>query len=222
MDSSLSYDANAHIPDSYFSHSKLLSTHPDKITGNDYVKGNIDGVFIEFSDIHAQKKHTNNKGHTSWSTLFQGLFIVSEFNKHFKGTTVVLPDTAQHTFGSLIGHWLQAHNFSRTELIKMDNVAFEKEFVVYGSDQIESRYILTHSLMHKLLNFKKLSSKAVSISFVGKNIFLAIHYNKDLFEPSIFHSLLKYKIAHEYIHTLHLAISIVKELKLNQKLWSKV
>ena len=50
---------------------------------------------------------------------------------------------------------------------------------------------------------------------------MAIEYNKDLFEPSIFRSLLNYKIAMEYVSTLHLAIGIVEELKLNQKLWSK-
>jgi hypothetical protein len=50
---------------------------------------------------------------------------------------------------------------------------------------------------------------------------MAVYYNKDFFEPSVFRSLLKYKIAMEYVKTLHLAISIVDELKLNQKLWSK-
>ncbi len=48
-----------------------------------------------------------------------------------------------------------------------------------------------------------------------------IYGKKDLFEPSVFHSLLEYKTALEYIVTLHLAISIVEELKLNEKLWSK-
>jgi hypothetical protein len=47
-------------------------------------------------------------------------------------------------------------------------------------------------------------------------------FNKDRFEPSVFHSLLKYKIAMEYVQTLHLAIGIVEELKLKQKLWSKL
>jgi len=104
----------------------------------------------------------------------------------------------------------------------MDDPKFEKEFVVYGTDQIEARYILSHSLMEKLLLFKKKTKHPVSISFVRNHIHLAIEYNKDLFEPSIFHSLLKYKIAMEYVGTLHLAIGIVEELKLNQKLWSKL
>ena len=221
IDTNLNYSPLLSIPNHHFSNSKLFSTKPDRMSGNDLVRGTIDGVKIEFSDFHAEKRHTNSKGQTSWSTLFQGLFIVSEFPKHFKGTTVVLPDTAESTFGEYIGSFLQSNNFSRGELIKMDNPVFEKEFVVYGDDQIESRYILTPALMELLLAFKKRTKEKMFISFTSNRLYLAIAYNKDLFEPSVFHSLLKYKIAMEYISTLHLAIGIVEELKLNQKLWSK-
>jgi hypothetical protein len=222
IDSNLSYTPKMHIPEQHFTRSKLFTSSPDRVSGNDYVRGKIDGIEIEFSDFHAQKKHKDSKGRTSWSTMFQGLFIISEFNKNFKGTTVVLPDTAESTFGNYIGSWLQSNNFGRNELIKMDNIAFEKEFVVYATDQIEARYILTPLLMQKLLNYKKRSKEDTFISFNANKIYLAIDYRKDLFEPSVFHSLLKYKIAMEYVETLHLAIGIVEELKLNQKLWSKL
>jgi len=222
IDEKLSYLPNSHIPSQHFTRSKLFTSTPDRVNGNDYVTGKIDNINIQFSDFHAEKRHKDSKGRTSWSTIFQGLFIVSEFNKNFKGSTVVLPDTAQSTFGDLVGNWLQSNNFGRDELVKMDSVAFEKEFVVYSNDQIEARYILTHTLMQKLLNYKKRSKHPVYVSFTSKNIHIAIEYNKDLFEPSIFHSLLKYKIAMEYVSTLHLAIGIVEELKLNQKLWSKL
>ena len=221
IDNGLSYMPNAHVAEANFIRSKIFTAHPDRLSGNDYIRGKIDGIKIELSDIHAQKKHKNSKGKTSWSTIFQGLFIVCEFNKHLKSQTVILPDSAQNTFGSLIGNWLQANNTNKSELVKMDNVEFEKEFVVYSDDQIEARYILTHTLMSKLLHFKKKSKHPLSISFLGGKIYMAIEYNKDLFEPSVFHSLLEYKIAMEYIQTLHLALGIVQELQLNQKLWSK-
>jgi uncharacterized protein DUF3137 len=220
IDDKLSYNSNHHVTEHLFKRSDLFS-EPDRMNGNDYVRGNIDGTKIEFSDVHAEKRQKDSKGRESWSTIFKGLFIVAEFNKNFHGKTLILPDTAQSTFGNLIGNWLQSNNFSRDELVKMDDNNFEKEFVVYSSDQIEARYILSHSLMKKLLLFKNKSQHPVYISFIGNHIHMAIYYDKDLFEPSIFRSLLEYKIAMEYVKTLHLAISIVDELKLNQKLWSK-
>ena len=43
----------------------------------------------------------------------------------------------------------------RGELIKMEDVAFERGVVVYGDDQIEARYILSTSLMERILAYKK-------------------------------------------------------------------
>ncbi len=222
IDENLDYLPDLHIPLANFNRSKLFTSRPDRVSGNDYVRGKIDNIEIAFSDFHAEKKHKDSKGRESWSTIFQGLFIVSDFHKKFHGETVILPDSAQSLFGDLIGGWLQANNFSRKQLIKMDNVNFEKEFVVYGTDQIEARYILTHTLMQKLLNYKKKTKHPIYVSFIKGKIYMAIEYNDDMFEPSVFHSLLNYKIAMTYVSTLHLAIGIVEELKLNQKLWSKV
>lgn len=221
IDEKLNYASHLHIDAMHFTRSQIFHAQPDRVSGNDYVHGTIDGVKIQFSDFHAEKKHKDSKGRTSWSTIFKGLFIVSDFHKNFHGTTIVLPDKAQSTFGDLLGGWLQSNNPSRQELIKMDDPAFEKEFVVYGSDQVEARYILTHTLMKKLLDYKKRTKKELFVSFRANTITLAIAYNKDLFEPSLFHSLLKYKIAMEYIETLQLATGVVNELKLNTKLWSK-
>ena len=221
LDERLTYTASLHVPQRTFERSQLFTQTIDRMSGNDFVRGKIDSIDIQFSDIHAEERHKDSKGNTSWSTIFQGLFIVSEFNKTFHAKTIILPDTAQSTFGDLVGGWLQSKNMSRDELVKMDNIEFEKKFVVYSTDQVEARYILSHTLMEKLLLFSKKSKHPLHISFVGKFIHMAIEYNKDLFEPSIFHSLLEYKIAMEYVKTLHLAIGIVEELKLNQKLWSK-
>lgn len=216
----LIYSQDGYLSELIFERSTLFNK-ADKFSGNDLVRGEVDGVNIEFSDIHAQEKRKNSKGGSELITIFKGLFIVSEFNKNFIGKTVVLPDSAQNSFGNVIGSWLQSKNSSRDELVKMDSVEFEKEFVVYSSDQIEARYILSHSLMEKFIQLKNRSQRRVSISFVGSKIYIAISYDKDLFEPVVFSSLLEHKTAMEYVKTLHLAIGVVKELKLNEKIWSK-
>ena len=54
------------------------------------------------NNIHAEQRHKSSKGKESWSTIFRGLFIVAKFYKNFIGKTVILPDSAQSTFGDLI------------------------------------------------------------------------------------------------------------------------
>lgn len=216
----LSYTTSAYIPESVFMQSEIFQ-RPDRYRGNDYIKGIIDGVSLQFSDIHAEKKVKDSKGRTSWKTLFKGLYIVSDFHKEFHGHTMVLPDSAEKLFGNFLGQFLQSKNFTKNQLVKMDNSAFEKEFVVYATDQIEARYILSHTLMQKILELRNKTQHPLSIAFVANKVHIAIHYNKDLLEPTLFRSLLEYKTAMEYIKTLVVSVGIIHELKLNEKLWSK-
>lgn len=221
IDITLQYNKTRHISEHAFRRSRLFRKKIDRFQGNDLVKGKIDGVELQFSDVHAQYESRDSKGRSSWHTIFQGLFIIADFNKDFQGHTTILPDKAEKLFGKLIGSWLQRYNAAQESLIKMDDPTFEQHFVVYGTHQIEARYILTHSLMKRLLDFKRRSAVPLYISFTDQQIYLALEYQKDLFEPTIFSSLLDYKSVKEYISTLQLAIGITQELKLNEKLWSK-
>jgi hypothetical protein len=221
IDSNLLYNPNFAISQHLFERSQLFNHSIDRYNGNDYVTGSIDGVPLEFSDVHAQYQTRDSKGRTQWHTLFRGLFLVAEFNKHFKAKTVVLPDKAEKSFGSLVGGWLQSINFSREDLIRLDDPEFEKHFVVYGNDSIEAHYILSHSMMKRILEFQKKISHPLFVSFVHNHIHVGIATGKDLFEPAIFTSLLDYKQAMEYVNTLQNTLGLVEELKLGEKLWSK-
>jgi hypothetical protein len=221
IDPHLIYQPEFKISQHLFERSDLFKQSIDRYSGNDYVKGSIEGVSLEFSDIHAEYQTRDSKGRTQWHTLFRGLFLVAEFNKHFQAKTVILPDMAEKSFGSLIGGWLQSINFTREGLIRLDDPEFEKHFVVYGSDPIEARYILTHSMMKRIVEFQKKVSHPLFVSFVHNHIHVGIGTGKDLFEPAVFTSLLDYKQAMEYVSTLQNTIGLVEELKLNEKLWSK-
>ncbi len=221
IDSNLKYTSKAYVPIGIFRKSRIVTDRIDRYSGNDYVSGVVDGVKIEFSDILAQKEENDSKGNSHYHTVFEGHFLRAEFPKHFIERAVVLPDFAEKTFGSIVGKFLQSNNFGRADLVKMDNPEFEKYFVVYATDQIEARYILSHSMMERIIRFRKKVGHDISISFVGGEMFVAVHYNKDTLEPAIYESLLNYKIAKEYIATLYFALGIVEELKLNKKLWSK-
>lgn len=221
IDSNLLYNPDFMISQHLFERSQLFNHKVDRYNGNDYVKGSIDGVPLEFSDVHAEYQTKDSKGRTQWHTLFRGLFLVAEFNKYFKSKTVILPDQAEKNFGTLIGGWLQSINFSRDDLIRLDDPEFEKAFVVYGNDPIEARYILSHSMMKRILEFQKKITHPLFVSFVHNHIHIGIGTKKDLFEPAVFTSLLDFKQAMEYINTLRYTIGLVEELKLNEKLWSK-
>ena len=108
----------------------------------------------------------------------------------------------------------------RGELVKMDDPEFEKLFVVYSKDQIEARYILSTSLMKRIIDFKKKTKKDIYLSFINNKIFVAISYYKNLFEPRIFSTLINFDLIKEYYEDMVIAIGIVEELNLNTRIWA--
>lgn len=219
IDPNLSYHPTDYIPQSTFDASKIFTTKPNRYKGDDLVTGRIDKTDLVFSELDAKHESGSGKNRTV-VTVFKGLFFIADFNKHFHGNTVVVPDTAERLFGRL-GKKLQSLNFARGQLVKLEDPEFERSFAVYADDQIEARYILSTSLMARIMEFKRTSGKSIHLSFIGSNINVAIPYTRSLFEPRIFKTLLDFAPIHQYYRDLALAISIVEELNLNTRIWTK-
>ncbi len=210
------YKYENYIPEKIFKASKISNKWILSYAGNDLAMGKIEDNYIMFSDLLV-------KGFAQ--TVFHGQFIVTEFNKNFEGTTVVLTDHAEVIFGKTLGGFIQS-TFSGSDLVRMDNPDFEEAFVVQSSDSIEAHYLLTSTLMERILRYKEKTKQNIELSFFSNVICIAIPYDKDHFEyldSSMFKSetQLKEAFEKEFTAPLELVTDIVEELKLNEKLWSK-
>jgi len=218
-----SYDPDNRISESDYFHSLLFPDKADRYNGDDKVEGVIDKTDFQFSELHTEYKSVSRdnegKEKESWHTIFKGIFFHADFNKEIKGKTLVLPDTAEKLFGSF-GKKLQSLS-GRGKLIKMEDVEFEKLFVVYGSDQIESRYVLTPSMMRSMVEIKKKYKKNVYFSFVGSRVYVAISIAKDLFEPRLYRSGVRFKDIEQMNEYFSVIETIINELNLNTRIWTK-
>ncbi|MBN2136458.1 MAG: DUF3137 domain-containing protein [Sedimentisphaerales bacterium] len=219
IDENLAYSPTRYIPKSTFMLSKIFTTKPNLYKGGDLVSGKVGATRIQFSELHAEYESGSGKNRHR-HTVFRGIFFMSDFNKDFKGQTVVLPDTAEKLFGRL-GRKLQSMNVFRGELIKLEDPEFESHFVVYGSDQIEARYILSTSLMARISDFKKKTGRRIHLSFIGSMVFVAISYARNLFEPRVFRTVLDFEPVRQYYEDMAVAVGIVDDLNLNTRIWSK-
>ena len=219
IDENLSYDADECIDKTTFMMSKIFTTKPNQYKGDDLVWGKTGATEIKFSEIKAEHESGSGKNRRR-HTIFKGLFFIGDFNKHFTCETVVLPDTAEKLFGHFVQK-LQSLNIFRGQLIKLEDPEFESHFVVYGDDQIQARYILSMSLMERIVEFWKKTGRKIYLSFVGSKVFVAVSYTKSLFEPRLFRTLLDFEPIREYFEDLQLTIGIVDDLNLNTRIWSK-
>ena len=224
LEPGLSYQPQGLISQTTFRACGLFNQHIDRYQGEDRVHGMVGKTQVDFSEIHAEYKTTtrDSKGRTQtqWHTIFKGLFFIADFNKHFNGQTVILPDTAEKVFGSF-GKMLQSWNVARADLIQLEDPEFEREFVVYGNDQIEARYILSTSLMRRILDFKNKTGTKIYLSFTGSKVYVALPITKNLFEPKYMSNITDFQPILDYAHDLSLAVGIVDDLNLNTRIWTK-
>lgn len=181
------------------------------------IRRTVRGRRLKFGDFWTDIVDDDRKK----KTLFKGLFFRANFNKSFKGRTVVLPDFAERHLGGM-GKLIQSWNKSRGELISLEDPEFERFFAVYGDDQVEARYILSTSLMARLVDLRKKAGRDLYVAFVSDTIYIAVKYEEDLFEPKLYTSMLDFAPIREYYELLELMLAIVEDLNLNRRIWKQV
>ena len=223
IDDTLTYSASDCISRDRFEECGIFRTYIDRYRGDDLVTGKIGSTDMKFSEVHAEYKTTttDSKGRTQthWHTIFKGLLFSADFNKHFSVSTYVLTDRAEKLFGSF-GTKFQKFS-GHGDLVKLEDPEFEKSFVVYSSDQTEARYILSTSLMKRILDYKIKSKKNIQLSFVSSRLFVAVPYGKDLFEPKLFGEITDFESVEEYYNDLKLVLALIEDLNLNTRIWTK-
>ncbi len=188
----------------------------DRFRADDLVCANVDGVDFMFCDIRLEKDigtgipfiFKNN-----YSTFFEGLFFVANFNKKIHSDVFVFSNT------TLPPSELR-HKLLGGRKIPIDNADFNQNFTIYANDAMTVMYVLTPALMEKILSLKQLVKSNISLSFKQNKIYIAIARGADSFEPSLDQPILNARIAKDIKADLDAMLQIVKILRLNEKIWT--
>ena len=152
----------------------------------------------------ATKKLADN---TNYS--FRGMFCWLCFKKKLNGHTVVLPKNQM----AKLDRWA-SFNFKEEQEVYLEDPRFTSKFLVYGTDQVEARYVLSSSLMEKITALKEKFDRPIFISFQDRQMYLAVQNDNGLFSfPS--GKLDNVNVIQELANDIQTALDISKELKLN-------
>ena len=215
IDTSLKYDRDGYISLDEFKKADIFMS-PDRYSGKDLIQGYVGETHVRFSLVDAEEEYetqsTDSDGkstsETHSSTIFEGLFFTADFNKHFRTNTLVRPHAA-----SLISKLFGSN-------VIMEDPRFNKLFSVSSSDQVEVRYLLTPSLIEKLIDLRKRLGE-FQLSFAGGRLVLAIEQPDDLFEPDLSVSFNNSAQTQKLQNNIKSITSIVNELGLNNRIWTK-
>ncbi|NDW18592.1 DUF3137 domain-containing protein [Dysgonomonas sp. 216] len=221
------FNMSGYINTDEYYNSDLYRTLADKYSGSNFISGIMGDTFLQFSKLHSQYKtetrDKNGNRKTTWHTIFEGVFLIADSNKHFAGETFILPDTAERMFGG-IGRWIQEKfgTKQRGELVYMEDPVFEKKFVVYATDPVEARYLLTPTMQQCFVDLvNTFGDKRVRSSFIDGKLYIAISGNFDLFAFKMNKSMVQEDTIRYYVNNLIHILSVVEILDLNTRIWGK-
>jgi len=193
-----------------------------EVEGSDLVRGRIEGVECKFAYVEAFS--VEEKGEKSRrSRLFRGLLFVADFPKPFSGQVLIVPDRLEPMLGPL-AHSLQSLNRSKGDLVKLEDPEFEGLFAVYTApgtgQQIQARYLLSTSFMHRLSRFRRALGRPLLASLSYGKLYLAIPTSANPLDPPLLRKAVEIAKVREYVEALELMLGLVEELRLNVRIWS--
>jgi hypothetical protein len=213
-----------------------------KIGGDDYFSGKIEKTNVEFSEVVVELDSGQRGGKNDVSNrIYTGMYLVADFNKPFSHTTLVMPrsqlvdssdpfvravmqgvkvvvEGAEALLSGLENAVEAASNWYQ---IRTENSEFEQFFSTFGSDRVESYYILTPDLMERLVAFRRAVGSDVSLSFIGSVMHAYINcgplfeINDDEGDRTVFAAY------QHYYGQLRMVFDLVEAMHLNVRLWGK-
>jgi len=222
FDPSLSYSVKKGFPKSDFKESGLYQ-HPDDYLSGDLIDGYYGKTKVKVGEVFAKKlKSRNSVGGGRCDIIFEGLYVIADFHKHFSGETYVLPDRSKSKYGDLGKSFQKSEGKKGTKLIQMDDPEFEHSFAIYSTSEIESRYILSNSMMQNILKMKKrLRSNEVKIAFKNSTLYMGVSGNMNYLEPRMDIPATNEAQIRRFISEVMTLLQIVEDLNLNTRIWTK-
>lgn len=210
--SNVYYHPNQSIPLRTVQKSRLVFPDPAIREGEDYIKLKLGNTLVQFCELKAYKFSTSE------TPAFHGVFCVAEFNKSFKSRTYVVPRSSNFTRKLF---WKNMENNNNGAFIELEDESFNSEYIIFGTSQVEARYILTPTLMTKILLYKEKLGSKISLSFVENRLYVAIPQVENLFEIKLSRDatdLNNIKMNADFFLKI---TEIVEDLDLNNDIWIK-
>lgn len=195
---------------------KVLPNY-DKASFGDYIQGQYKGIELVVNELTLTKdvrveEWDGNKRRTvtRTETRFRGTVVELSSHKQFIGHTVVLKDR-----GGLANFLSDSH--SGLQRVKLEDLLFEKEFDVFSTDQIESRYLLNTAFMERLQQLAKSFDGEIQCAFFRNRLILFLPNRRSRFQMrSIFDSAHFSAEFSQLNREMKQLFAIIEVLKLNE------
>lgn len=175
------FDDVNYEPKNHISIPRIMQTgmvkRPDRYQGEDLIQGSYKGVKFEVSDIDLKERveTRDSKGNVtvSYQTYFKGRWYVYTYERQFKEQLKIVEGRG---FG-----------VNTKGLVKLDveSIEFNKKFSIYATSQEFGFYLITSSMIEKLMELEKLHRGSILYYYVNNELHIGVNDRRDYMELSI-------------------------------------
>lgn len=171
----------------------------DRFSSEDLIVGNIgsNNNQLLMSEVHTEDRHTDKDGHTSYSTIFRGLYAVSKISKNFNG------------YLNIVNNKIKI--FNRDSYITIDNESFEKIYDVFTNDKIKSMRLLTPDVTSRMIDLYNETGIYCEIKIFDNLLFIRL-YTNNLFNLNFSNPSKEAKIIGTSIAILDNALKVIENI----------
>jgi len=207
----IAYEPDAGMPWRVVDESGLFPFASDVYRSEDRFSGRWGATEVCFAEALAQRKRERGWGkdrETVYETYFRGIVFIADFNKHFHGTTRLLPRGQES---------VRAASDQRVEL---EDPRFEAVFQTWSTDPVDARYVLSPSLMERLTKLHE-RHPGLRARFHDERLLLLLPSARDRFEPELYRSAGDLRQVAEFTAEVRACLEAVAALDLDTRIWTK-
>lgn len=206
----LKYDPDRSIPKSTFMKSRIFLNNPRQYVGEDYISGKLGELDFEMCELNVREfSRTRNR----LNYVFRGVFLHSTFTQPIRGSILILPQKFRQYLSRTIKEFVRKGGYEIED--DLDNELFKANFMTYATPDASVSGLLSPQMQKGIVEYKLKSGKEIYVSFIGREIYIAITEPKDILEPYIFQSNISYDLVKDFFEDIYMLLSIVEDFDRN-------
>lgn len=189
---------------------------------DDHIRGLVANTPFEATEVNLRKGSGKDA-----TTVFTGMFLQIDFDKHCVGATFINPQKDKGEEEEFVIVDEPAKGFfgkDKTTTLKplyLEHTRFDRTFLAYSTNPNEPNEILNPILLDALCEIVEVFQKEVYFSFVGNHAYCIIKTSGHLFEAELMKTSLTLENAQEMYDLLTMAKELIKVINTHAKVGSE-
>ncbi len=211
IDNQLSYDTLHYAPEKgiskkMFQQSGLFATRADTYESEDYISGKIGDVGFELSEVRVQELAGPQAGARP---VFSGVFFKATFDRPIRGSILIMPRKSKARMNPVVKKF---NLKGGQQVLQEEFPEFGEKFLIYRTLDASISMVVSQTFCASILRYYNETGEAPALLISGNGAYAVLPSSKDMLEPNLFSSNLKFSKIDEFYRDLNMLLDLIEEL----------